>query len=152
MNSYINGSFGAGDGVMWSDIIGNGNQYCDGNGVGGHGSEYTYGIYGEGGGISFISGYPCCDANSSESLSIESIIHKGSPGHYSGYVFFDSFMASGSDLVPESDIGTKIGNNGDGHVRISLIEPILNNFCSSSFSRIYSLFSLLHIFIIISNK
>ena len=57
-----------------------------------------------GGGSSFISGYPGCDAINKSSTGFDNIIHTGQSRHFSGHVFYDMTMKSGND--------TKYTSNG----------------------------------------
>ena len=68
-----------------------------GFGGGGYYSGASYhGMGNGGGGSSFISGYPGCNAISESSTDFNNIIHTGQNTHFSGYVFFDMSMKSGN--------------------------------------------------------
>ena len=76
---------------------------------------------GAGGGSSFISGYPGCDAIEDSSTENE-IIHTGKPEHYSGYVFTNSIMIAGNKEMPTHDgSSTMIGNTGNGYAKITYL-------------------------------
>ncbi len=82
---------------------------------------------GAGGGSSFISGYPGCDAIK-ETSTEDKIEHTGSAIHYSGKVFVSSLMIAGNKEMPNKDgTGTTIGNTGNGHARISYQKLSLTN-------------------------
>ena len=69
-----------------------------GFGGGGYYSGASFDDIGNGaGGSSFISGYKGCDAIDPASSGYDSIIHTGQSIHYSGLIFFDSEMKSGSE-------------------------------------------------------
>jgi hypothetical protein len=116
------GHFGFG-GIGNSYDNGIGNMSSGGGGGyygGGHGVHPGNGWTGGGGGSSFISGYPGCNAISESSTSTN-IIHTGSPNHYSGYVFTNMQMIAGDSLMPSPSGGTETGHTGNGYARITFI-------------------------------
>ena len=108
------GKFGVGGGQRnTTDNNGGG-----GGGYYGGGSGAEIASYGGSGGSSFISGHKGCDAIFANSTE-ENIYHTGKPYHYSGFVFYDTFMIDGDSEMPSIKKGkTQIGNNGNGHIRI----------------------------------
>ncbi|MEG0872584.1 MAG: glycine rich domain-containing protein [Clostridia bacterium] len=108
-----------------------------GNGTGTYGGAGGSGYYGGGGagieslgkagggsGNSYISGYPGCNAISSNSSS-ENIVHTGNPIHYSGLAFDSYEMLSGADNMPNPRTsGYSIGNLGNGFAKITKIQTI----------------------------
>lgn len=109
--NYVCGYFGAG-GIGVNYQGGGGSGY-----YGGGGSAHG----GAGGGSSFISGYTGCDAISDSSTS-NNIIHTGQPNHYSGIIFNNASMKSGSEEMPTHDgQSTMIGNSGDGYAKITYL-------------------------------
>jgi hypothetical protein len=116
------GHFGYG-GIGNSYSNGSGNMSSGGGGGyygGGHGVHPGDGWTGGGGGSSFISGYPGCNAISESSTSTN-IIHTGSPDHYSGYVFTNMEMIAGNSSMPSPAGGAEIGHSGNGYARITFI-------------------------------
>lgn len=99
--------------------IGGGGGY-----YGGTGSKASDGdcyLNAAGGGSSFISGYPGCNAIQ-ESSTEANIIHTGQPNHYSGKIFTNSHMIDGASIMPNPQgDGTIIGNEGNGYARITYI-------------------------------
>ncbi len=88
---------------------------------GGHGIHPGNGITGGGGGSSFVSGYPGCDAIEATSTE-DHIIHTGKPEHYSGKVFFLPGMIAGNAPMPTyKGDGTMIGNNSAGYAKITYL-------------------------------
>ncbi len=81
-----------------------------------------YGGYAEqyigSGGSSFISGHTGCNAISSASTSTN-IVHTGQPNHYSGYVFTNTVMKAGNELMPSPTGGTETGHSGNGYCKIT---------------------------------
>lgn len=72
-----------------------------------------------GGGSSFISGHSGCNAVNSSG------VHTGIPNHYSGRVFINTTMRSGSEEMPTiSGTQTKIGNDGNGWAKITYVGDI----------------------------
>ena len=117
-SSYFTGSgatqktFLFGQGMTNSTSLGGSGYYGGQVGYGGN----------AGGGSSFISGYPGCDAIS-ESSTENNIIHTGQANHYSGYVFNNGVMIDGGSSMPTHDgEGTMIGNSGNGYAKITFIE------------------------------
>ena len=104
-----------------------------GFGYGGAGSSYACGggsgYYGGGGGArdkldgcggggsSFISGHTGCNAITSSSTS-SNIVHTGQPNHYSGYVFTNTVMKAGNEVMPSPTGGTETGHSGNGYCKI----------------------------------
>ena len=116
------GHFGYG-GIGNSYSNGFGNMSSGGGGGyygGGHGIHPGNGWTGGGGGSSFISGYPGCNAISESSTSTN-IIHTGSPNHYSGYVFTNMQIIAGDSPMPSPAGGTETGHTGNGYARITFI-------------------------------
>ena len=112
-----NGSFGYGGYGYLRDHIassgGGGGYYGGGHGV--HpGNSWT----GGGGGSSFISGHTGCNAISSSSSSTN-IVHTGQPNHYSGYVFTNTVMKAGNEVMPSPSGGTETGHSGTGYCKIT---------------------------------
>ena len=70
------------------------------------------------GGSSFISGHTGCNAISSSSTS-SNIIHTGQPNHYSGYVFTNTVMKAGNEVMPSPTGGTETGHSGNGYCKIT---------------------------------
>lgn len=125
-----------------------GDAYSTGAGVtgtSGHGAtqtQYTFGISNKttsnsgngyysgeaghaanaGGGSSFISGYPECNAISLDSTE-KNIIHTGQPIHYSGLYFTDSLMVAGNATMPNprANDANMVGNANHGYARITKI-------------------------------
>ena len=71
-----------------------------------------------GGGSSFISGHTGCNAISSSSTSTN-IVHTGQPNHYSGYVFTNTIMKAGNEVMPSPTGGTETGHSGNGYCKIT---------------------------------
>lgn len=108
------GGFGSGGESVIGAYAGGGSGY-----YGGGASLYTGA--GAGGGSSYISGFLGCNSISSES-TVNNIIQTGQSKHYSGYVFKDGMMRSGTDEMPNySGTDVMIGNSGNGFAKISLI-------------------------------
>jgi len=118
-------STGTGYGNTYLGVFGYALQtYTVGYGGGGGGGYYG-GVngYGRGGsgGSSFISGYSGCNAISESSTS-DNIVHLGDNKHYSGLVFNNSLMIAGNEEMPTySGDDTKIGNTGNGYVKIKYL-------------------------------
>ena len=114
-----NGSFGYGgygyekDHTQASSSGGGGGYYG-----GGHGVHPGNGWTGGGGGSSFISGHTGCNAISSASTSTN-IVHTGQPNHYSGYVFTNTVMKAGNEVMPSPTGGTETGHSGNGYCKIT---------------------------------
>ncbi len=89
---------------------------------GGHGNHPGGTWTGGGGGSSFISGYEGCiaiDENSTE----DNIKHLETSIHYSGKIFTDTIMLAGNESMPTYDgQDTMIGNTGNGHAKIKLVQ------------------------------
>jgi hypothetical protein len=73
-------------------------------------------MMGGGGGSSYISGYAGCNAVNSAG------VHTGQPNHYSGYIFTDSQMISGTSQMPSPNGGTQTGNYANGFAKITLLK------------------------------
>ncbi len=71
-----------------------------------------------GGGSSFISGHTGCNAIKESSTS-SNIIHTGQPNHYSGYVFTNTIMKAGNEVMPSPSGGTETGHSGNGYCKIT---------------------------------
>ncbi len=99
-------------GVAEKNTCSSGNGYYAGQG--GYGGN-------AGGGSSFISGYPGCDAIAENSTKTN-IIHTGEPYHYSGKVFTDFEMLAGNKTMPSPDGQTEIGHEGNGYAKITLVK------------------------------
>lgn len=114
--------------------IGQNGIYCEtsSNGLGGGAGGY-YGSYtgycpsemfwmptGAGGGSSYVSGCKGCNAIDQSSNENE-IKHTGQPNHYSGKIFSDIVMKSGSESMLDP-FGKKIdGNSKNGYAKITYI-------------------------------
>ena len=93
---------------------------------GGGGGGYYGGATGVwksgGGGSSFISGHPGAVAITGEE-DLTPKTGSDSNVHYSGKVFTDTVMKAGNELMPSPDgVTTEVGNVGNGHAAITLIE------------------------------
>ncbi len=106
-----------------------GNGTSDSSGVGGGGSGYYGGrtqnvnTQSSGnGGSSFISGHPGCNAIKQESTE-GNIEHTGDSTHYSGFVFTNTEMKAGNEVMPMHDgtENTMTGNTGNGYARITYL-------------------------------
>ena len=86
------------------------------------GTGFGTGIRGAGG-SSFISGHTGCNAISSTSTSTN-IVHTGQPNHYSGYVFTNTVMKAGNEVMPSPTGGTETGHSGNGYCKITWM-PVL---------------------------
>ncbi len=83
------------------------------------GASATHG--GAGGGSSFITGYTGCNAISENSTE-NNLIHTGQPKHYSGYVFENSVMKSGTEGMPSyNGEEAMVGNEGNGYAKITAL-------------------------------
>ena len=101
---------------QYGDRAGAGGGYyggCAGTNLG----EDITGLRGAGG-SSFISGHTGCNAISESSTS-SNIIHTGQPNHYSGYVFTNTVMKAGNELMPSPTGGTETGHSGNGYCKIT---------------------------------
>ena len=110
----VRGEFG------YCGFVYNGQTNRDYGGFGGGGyyagTSYQY-AFGGSGGSSFISGHEGCDAVKNQTNPIE---HTGQPIHYSGYVFTNTEMISGNQIMPlptSSDYGIY---SGEGAFRITV--------------------------------
>ena len=104
------------EGRFGNSIGKSGSSDHGGFGGGGYYSGASFDLMGNGGGgSSFISGYKGCDAIDPESNDYDSIKHTGQSIHYSGLMFFDSEMISGS----------KTNYTGLGKVIITILNPCL---------------------------
>ena len=104
------------EGRFGNSIGKSGSSDHGGFGGGGYYSGASFDFMGNGGGgSSFISGYKGCDAIDPESNDYDSIKHTGQSIHYSGLMFFDSEMISGS----------KTNYTGLGKVIITILNPCL---------------------------
>ena len=100
---------------------GTGNSYASGGGSGyyGGGGGARAKLDGTGGGgSSFISGHTGCNAITSSSTS-SNIVHTGQPNHYSGYVFTNTVMKAGNEVMPSPTGGTETGHSGNGYCKIT---------------------------------
>ena len=95
-------------------------RYGGSGGGGGYygGGASTRGHGGGGGGSSFISGHTGCNAISNSSTS-SNIVHTGLPNHYSGYVFTNTVMKAGNEVMPSPTGGTETGHSGNGYCKIT---------------------------------
>ena len=121
---YANGGFGFGGfgyhvNMLQATSSGGGGGYYGG----GHGVHPGGGWTGGGGGSSFISGHTGCNAISSSSTS-SNIVHTGQPNHYSGYVFTNTVMKAGNEVMPSPTGGTETGHSGNGYCKITWM-PVL---------------------------
>ena len=108
------GSFGIGGDGCTAYGGGGGGGYYGGGGSGVQASS----MGGGGGGSSFISGHTGCNAISSTSTSTN-IVHTGQPNHYSGYVFTNTVMKAGNEVMPSPTGGTETGHSGNGYCKIT---------------------------------
>ena len=122
----INGG-GTNSGITAGSIAGFGvpTEGTNGGGFGGNGyyaggqGGHSRGTVGTGsGGSSFISGHTGCNAITSSSTS-SNIIHTGQPNHYSGYVFSNTVMKAGNEVMPSPTGGTETGHSGNGYCKIT---------------------------------
>ncbi len=101
------------------------NDTSDGGHTGGGSGYYAGGssrhTSASGGGSSFVSGYPGCNAIDASSTE-DAIVHTGQPNHYSGKIFSNPVMRRGNQTMPDHD-GTEnvVGNSGNGFAKITLI-------------------------------
>ncbi len=113
----IDGKFGIGGHCQGDHGGGGGAGYYGGGG----GSYIDGGVSSGAGGSSFISGYPGCkaiDKNSTE----DHISHLDTSEHYSGKVFTDYEMITGSEEMPtHNGEGTMEGNTGNGYAKITFV-------------------------------
>jgi hypothetical protein len=70
------------------------------------------------GGSGFISGHAGCNAINQNSTSTK-ITHTGQPNHYSGYVFTNTVMKAGNEVMPSPSGGTETGHSGNGYCKIT---------------------------------
>ncbi len=115
--AYI-GSFGQGSTLLnpSTEII------SSGGGGGGYYGGATGVWKSGGGGSSFVSGHPGAVAITAED-DLTPKTGSDSNVHYSGKVFTDTVMKAGNELMPSPDgVTNQVGNNGDGHAAITLIE------------------------------
>ena len=120
---FVKGSFGlAGylnDTTDWGATGGGG--YYGGTSTNCHGAA--------GGGSSFISGYEGCDAIYDNSTK-DNIIHSHQPIHYSQFVFFNTIMKGGNEMMPLPLVTQDIGHEGNGAAKITpLFTRIENQTC-----------------------
>ena len=109
------GSFGhGGSGTKGGYRQGGGAGYYGG----GSGGAMSNLVFSGAGGSSFISGHTGCNAISSSSTS-SNIIHTGQPNHYSGYVFTNTVMKAGNEVMPSPTGGTETGHSGNGYCKIT---------------------------------
>ena len=109
--------------VDMNGVLGKGGKgYGEYDGGGGGGGGYyggSGGVVDSGsGGSSFISGHTGCNAISSSSTSTN-IVHTGQPNHYSGYVFTNTVMKAGNEVMPSPTGGTETGHSGNGYCKIT---------------------------------
>ena len=93
---------------------------------------------GAGGGSGYISGYTGCIAIKSEDDTSPRLDENGNTcadgttdelcsKHYSGYVFTDTIMKSGTEEIPSHDgLSMTTGNSGNGYAKITLISSTMN--------------------------
>lgn len=113
------GSFGIGGQGGLETCCGRGGAGGAGYYGGGGGAGVAGADGAGGGGSSFISGHSGCNAVNSSGN------HTGMPNHYSGRVFINTTMRSGSEEMPTiSGTETKIGNDGNGSAKITYIGDI----------------------------
>ena len=105
---------------------------CDGAGSGGsgyYGGGGASGVGGGGGGSSYISGHEGCISINEEAETEEEIIPSDDSIHYSKLFFENTIILKGSDPMPsfqhDQVSSTTIGNTGDGHARITYLDPII---------------------------
>ena len=114
-----NGTFGKGADAI--PASGTNSAGAGGGGYYGGGTGWEIDLHaGGGGGSSFISGHPGCDAIT------EAGTHTGQPNHYSGYVFRSTQMKAGNESMPSPTGGTQTGNTGNGFARITYIPEEVN--------------------------
>ena len=107
VESILTGGFGK---TIYNGHIqsGGGSGYYTG-GMGGHG--------GAGGGSSFISGHTGCNAIDANGT------HTNQANHFSGYVFRNSQMISGSKSMPNPRGNDEVtGNDGNGYIKVYIVK------------------------------
>ena len=109
-----NGGFGYGGASNTTHGGGGGAGYYGGGG----GGWVDFLVASGGSGSSFISGHTGCNAISSSSTSTN-IVHTGQPNHYSGYVFTNTIMKAGNEVMPSPTGGTETGHSGNGYCKIT---------------------------------
>ena len=115
VGTTANGSFGqGGSGPSGGYRQGGGSGYYGG----GSGGAISNMVFSGAGGSSFISGHTGCNAISSSSTSTN-IVHTGQPNHYSGYVFTNTVMKAGNEVMPSPIGGTETGHSGNGYCKIT---------------------------------
>jgi len=101
------------------DRTGGGGGYYGGNTTSIWENSSRYSEYcASSGGSSFISGHTGCNAITSSSTS-SNIVHTGQPNHYSGYVFTNTVMKAGNEVMPSPTGGTETGHSGNGYCKIT---------------------------------
>ena len=116
---YNKGGFGFGGGGEKGGFgFGGGEIPSAGGGSGYYGGGGSAHVNSAGGGSSFISGHTGCNAISSSSTSTN-IVHTGQPNHYSGYVFTNTVMKAGNEVMPSPTGGTETGHSGNGYCKIT---------------------------------
>lgn len=76
----------------------------------------------EAGGSSFISGYTGCNAILSSSTS-GNIISSNTCNHYSGKIFLNPIMKSGSEnMINPKTSSSETGHLGNGYAKIYLVQ------------------------------
>ena len=121
-----NGRFGIGG-------LGECGPKCDAAGSGGsgyYGGGGTAGEGGGGGGSSFISGHPGCLAILKNALNENELDHSNDSIHFSNLYFNFTIMKAGNEEMPKfssslHDQYTMIGNRGNGHARITFLDPLI---------------------------
>ena len=113
------GKFGSGGNGTWAnESLGEGGSgYYGGSSGGGRGDNGS-----GGGGSSYISGHEGCIAiKSSEDITpvTNAYSQKSDSYHYSGIVFSDTIMYAGNESMPSYNSTDTIGNEGNGHIRIT---------------------------------
>ena len=139
-NGTYEGKFGYAQPVTGNNTNNGGGGYYGG------GSCFDHGA-GAGGGSSFISGHPNCDAISADSTET-SIIHTHQSIHYSNISFFSTVILSGDeDFISPNRNGVEKGHISSGNVVITFISQLsCGSHCQESFLSIvmFLIFVLYH--------
>ena len=103
---------------------------CDGAGSGGsgyYGGGGCAGTGGGGGGSSYISGHEGCIAIKKEAKNENELTPSTDSIHYSQLSFESTVMYSGNEMMPSFTKNSllMIGNRGNGHARITFLDPII---------------------------
>jgi len=101
---------GSGFGVAYGILPGGNGYYAGYNGY------CSNGVAGSGGGSSFISGHPKCDAVDQDGN------HTGLAVHYSGISFSNTIMLDGLSFLPLPTGGNSYGYKGNGVIRITALD------------------------------